>query len=341
MARRAAHPKTFRPEQAAGAASTLRLVVSPYHLTTRELPATVALMLADAAVTLVPEPAEGRSREAVREAVSRVPRLLRVLESWRWSGPLWRAGLVGGTAPGGEAAFVGVAGAERDMFSDALLASITGRALQHQSVPGDQADRWLDAVCTDLLKGGPDPLISTAIAGALDRLAGANGLVTVRGPTESLAQRAEVRLMRRVFSIALPVMSRAAGGRIALLRIDLRKQLAELRSAMLSAFSGGPTASLAVAAASYTEAFEEWFARASRDDENTERTMRDYVNVSGAMLPPDAAFISARAAVRGVSRATRGAGLPATALPPDARTDQPPPQMVRTLIVRPMNVRPV
>ena len=315
--------------------------MSPYHLTTRELPATVSLTLADAAVTLVPEPAEGPSREAVREAVSRVPRLLRVLESWRWSGPLWRAGLVAGAGVGGETAFAGVAGAERDMFADPSLASITGRALQHQSVPGDQADRWLDALCTDLLKGGPDPLISTTITAALDRFGAANGFVSVRGPTDSLAQRAEVRLMRRVFSVALPVMSRAAGGRIALLRIDLRKQLVPLRAAMLSAFSGDPAIALTGAVAAYTEAFEDWFSRAARDDENAERTMRDYVNISGALLPPDAAFISARAAVRGVSRATRGAGHPATVQPPDAHTDQPPPQMVRTLIVRPMNVRPV
>lgn len=315
--------------------------MSPYHLSTRELTATVALTLADHAVTLVPEPAEGHAREDVRSAIGRVPRLLRVLESWRWSGPLWRAGLIAGE-DGGERPNAGMSDVGALAASDPSLARL-GSAFSRPAEPGDEADRRLDALCSDLLRGGPDPAMSTIVTGALDRFAAMHDCAVVRGSTDSLAQRAEIRLMRRSFSIAIPVMSRAAGGRLLLLRAALRKELATLRSAMLDVWNSTqsrddePVSRLNLAAAAYAEAFEDWFAAASRDDENAERTMRAFVSLTGAVLPADSAIVCARAAIRNVARASGRPAATAAAVAAQA-LDAP---ALRAILIRPMNVRPV
>ena len=254
----------------------LNLAVSPYHLSTREPVAAIALTLCDHAVTALPEPAEGRSRSDIRAAVDRLPRLLRVLESWRWSGPLWRAGVLGSGLPH-DRPFDGVGAAGREVWTDEAFARLAATAdppprvneggdSARATAPGVEAARWLDALCADMLRGGPDPRISTAVVAALDRYAASHGCIAVRGPTDSLAQRAEARLTDRVFALAIPVMSRAAGGKIVDLRAELRGPLQVLREAMAGAFAaaGVPNAAaLGAAAGRYTEAFESWFAAAT------------------------------------------------------------------------------
>jgi hypothetical protein len=295
-------------------------------------------MLADRAVTIVPEPAEGHGREDIREAVERVPRLLRLLESWRWSGPLWRAGLMAGQTEA-DRAFACIVAQNAAISSDASLGPLGGAALS-AFVPGDEADRWLDSFCSDLLRGGPDPRLTTAATAALDSFAARHGLASVRGSTDSLAQRAELRLMRRAASVAIPVMSRAAGGRVLELRRELKDELAELRSAIIgiwSAVAGAPgeVEELDAAAAAYSSAFERWFASVARDDENAERTMRDFVSISIGTLPADAALVCARAAIRTTARVSGRSAESATVVRGE------PASQLRTLIVRPMNVRPV
>ena len=333
-------PESSPPsEVCVGKSGGLILAVSPYHLATRELTAAVALTLADRAATLVPEPAEGHGRDDIRRAIERVPRLLRVLEAWRWSGPLWRSGVIAGEAET-ERPFAAMGPVSEQIAADPALVRLGG-AKPPPAQSGDEADRWLDSFCSDLLRGGPDPSLSTLTTAAMDHFAAAHGLVSIRGSTDSIAQRAELKLMHKVFSIAIPVMSRAAGSRILELRASLRDELRELRSAISAAWNAkdttgsAPSAKLAEAAAAYTEAFELWFARAARDDENAERTMRAFVSLTGAFLPADSALVCARAAIRGVARA---AGKP-TAPSERASAVKAPP--VRVLVIRPMNVRPV
>lgn len=317
----------------------LGLAISPYHLTTRELPAAVGLMLAERAVTLVPEPAEGHQRQDVRDAIERVPRLLRVLESWRWSGPLWRAGCMAGECEE-DRPFAFIRAAAAALAADPALARIAAARVPILD-PGDAADRWLDSFCADLLRGGPDPGLSTVATAALDRFAATHGLVAVRGSTDSLAQRAELRLMKKLFSIAIPVMSRAAGGRILDLRRSLRDELAALRSAIAGAMFPGDSeergpSGLARAAESYIEAFERWFAAVARDDENAERTMRAFVSITGATLPANAAFLCAHAAIRSAApAAVRAAPSSGEASEGGASGT------VNVLIIRPMNIRPL
>lgn len=326
----------------------LNLAVSPYHLSTREPVAAIALTLCDRAVTALPEPAEGRTREDVRAAVDRVPRLLRVLEAWRWSGPLWQSGVVGAGEPG-DHVFDGVLAAGREVCNDAAFARLAAGAAppppaSGQTAPraGDAADLWLDALCADLLRGGPDPRISTTITAAMDRYAASHSCVAVRGPTDSLAQRAEARMTVKIFAVALPVMSRAAGGKILELRASLAEPLGALRAAMADALDRGTAAAdareaLHAAAADYGRAFEAWFGRAERDDEADQRTMREFVSITGVALPVDAALLSARAAIQGVSRAA-GRRSPSASVP----TSKPPSgSVLHALLIRPMNVRPV
>jgi len=338
-----------------GGVGGLNLALSPYHLTTRELTAAVALTIADRAVTLVPQPPDGHSREIIRQAIDRVPRLLRLLEAWRWSGPLWRMGLVAGEA-NDDRPFSCMTDVAAQISADPTLARIAPTK-PRPTDEGDEADRWLDAFCSDLLRGGPDPGLSTVTIGALDRFAANHGFVSVRGATDSLAQRAEKQILQRVASIAIPVMSRAAGGRILELRASLHLELGALRAAISDvwteaalngvALDASPAAArLAEAAAAYTETFETWFSRVARDDENAERTMRAFVSLTAAVLPTDSALICARAAIRGAARAAGKAPARAKEKPrashgtagSGALTQAP---TLRVLIIRPMNVRPV
>lgn len=319
----------------------LGLAISPYHLTTRELPAAVALMLADRAVTIVPEPAEGHGRQAVRASLERVPRLLRVLEAWRWSGPLWRAGYLAGESDD-ERPFASIPKAAMELAAAPALSRLAA-ANAPVAEPGDSADRWLDSFCTDLLRGGPDPAMSTVATAALDRFAAARGFVAVRGSTDSLTQRAELRLMKKRFSVAIPVMSRAAGGRIIELRRSLRGELARLRAAIAAEFGASQRpspegADLEDAVAEYSEGFERWFAVTARDDENAERTMRAFVSLTGAALPANSAVLCAQAAVQSTARS---AARPGTAFDRrESASDRMYSPDLRVLIIRPMNVRP-
>ncbi|QKK09619.1 MAG: hypothetical protein HND58_16560 [Planctomycetota bacterium] len=70
--------------------------ISPYHLTTREPPAMAALLLAERSVTFMPSPRG--TREEIEQAAAESPEYVRFMETWAWSMPLWKDGLLGSAA---------------------------------------------------------------------------------------------------------------------------------------------------------------------------------------------------------------------------------------------------
>jgi hypothetical protein len=315
--------------------------LSPYHLATREPAAMAALVLSTRAVTLMPHPTAGTSREAVELAVRRAPRYLRLMEAWRWSVPLWRLGVIS-TAADGEQACQGVSGVYDDIRNDASLAELRPLTRSADELCDERPDAFLDATCADLLRGGPDPGINIPLNAALERFSERHGLVSVRGAASSIAQRAESRLGAKVFSFGVPMLVQAGAARILLLRNDLEKPLRALRRAILRSFDAGAAdPSLAAAAAEYGEAFRSWAERGfgRGDDDTGIRVMTSFISVTGMSMPTDAVLRSSRAAVRSVGvyvaagRVRRGAD-PAGAPPETAAAAQ------RTLVIREMNVSP-
>lgn len=283
---------------------SLDLILSPYYLATREAPAMLALLLGDRVATLMPRPTHGDTREGVKITIEHAPRYLRLMESWRWSGPLWQAGVVSFELDGRQASdeLDGVYADIDDLESLSSLRALTRGAVQRRA---ESADRSLDAVAADVLKGGPDPGISIPVHAAVDRFAVRVNATVVRAGASSIAQRAEGRLSRRVFSFAMPILLRAGGGRLRRCRADLAGELGALRekiSACREATGGGETgcagADVSAAARSYGAAFSRWAAEGAKgDDENQERVVAGYVSVSGVTMPSDAVLRSSRAAM--------------------------------------------
>lgn len=304
------------------------------------------VVLGTRAVTLLPRPVGGIDRESVRQAFERSPRYLRLLESWRWSSPLWRAGVISAEADDDPAADSLAAVYEHIRLDDALssLRPLTRAADELR----DTADhRFLDALSADMIRGGPDPGMSIPVNSALERFARRHGLVLARGPVASVAQRAESRLGRKVFSIGLPMLLGAGGQRILALRSDLDRPLRAVRTAISDILdetaSGSPVADLTglqVAVADFSRRFTAWAETdlARGDDETGKRVVLGYIGLSGVIMPADAVLRSSRAAVqamRGVGAGrTEPAGSRVTAEPGERSAG------ALTLLIREMQVRP-
>lgn len=286
----------------------MRLVVSPYHLTTREPVAMACLLLGERVVTLLPSPPGGLTRERLREALRKHPAYLRLLESWRWSGALWRAGVIE-SADGGDDALAqvrAVAGRARRGGAFAALGAVL------EPAAGLNEGRWLDRFCTDVLKGGPDPSVCVAVASGLDAFAGAHRLTSARSAGAavgaSISQRAEALLGRTLAGAAVPVLLTADGQTLLRARAEFEPELAALRAAFDSAAADPArgSAGLRRAATEYAAAFEACRGRfVGRDDGHGQRVTAGYVTVTLRTLPADAVLMSALAAVRTVGGAGR------------------------------------
>lgn len=235
----------------------MNLLVSPYHVTSRELPMMAGALLGSRLVTYLPTPARA-DRAGVRAALHASPRYLRLLESWRWAAPLFREGVVAslderavGEDDGDAAARVRAA-AERMEVEESVSEL---RPYCHADVYKDETS-YLEGVSGDVLKGGPDPGVSVPMASGLDAFANAHGLMALRSGeagfvrtpgapsrrsgapgasvvmTSSLAQRAESALGRTVFSVAAPVMIESSAKTILELREELSQDLDSLRGAV-------------------------------------------------------------------------------------------------------------
>lgn len=283
-------------------APPLGMVVSPYHLTTREVPAMAALLLADHIVTMVPAPLGDFGPRDLRRAVEKSPRYLRFMESWSWSLPLWRAGVVVSAVEGDDASS-DLRDVCESIDTDEAFADL--RPLMKRSLFDDD-HAYLDALAGDLLKGGPDPAVSVPVAAALDRFASRHRLLVARSDPTSVAQRAESALSTRQFGIAIPVLIQADGDQLLRARDILGSQLEALRSAF-TAQSGAGGATLGMAAEAYARAFDARRAELTRGNDDL-RVVDGVVVLNVVSMPLDAVLTSSATAARALSgRAARGA----------------------------------
>ncbi len=270
-----------------------------------------ALLLSDEAVTLRPSPAgaEGDASYAdVRRAAGALPRFYQFMESWQWSMPLWRTGVLN-AGSGGEDAASDVGDVCEAIAAQDRLAPL--RPLMRRDWLDDRA-RYLDAVAGDLLRGGPDPAVSVPLAAAIDRFSARHGLVVVRSAATSVAQKAEARLAQRLVAFAVPVLDQAEGDRLLEARRELAPELASLRAALaelVRLVQHGATgtdagvraleAHVSGAAREYASAFGAVTAELTRtDDPDDARVTQAMVAVTLVRLPTDAVLRSSAAAAR-------------------------------------------
>lgn len=306
-------------------ARTVRIVISPYHLTTREIPAMAALLLADQAVTMIPAPLAEFGPADLHRAVEGSPRYLKFMESWAWTLPLWRAGVLA-SAFNGQDATADVHHAWSLIDNDDDFAPL--RPLMRRTLFDDDRE-YMDALAGDLLKGGPDPGISVPMAAGLDRFASRHKFLVARAEAFSIAQKAEARMGEKAFALAVPVLARGSAGRLLLAREVLATPLRSLRDALdsaaesaLSAKGGTPDRrggdALQHAAGAYANAFDQHRAELTAPDEE-ERAVEGFVALTALLLPGDAVLHASLAAVKTLGIPVARRTVAATTLP--ARSD--------------------
>ncbi|HEX8878240.1 MAG TPA: hypothetical protein VF777_15950 [Phycisphaerales bacterium] len=328
---------------------SLDVVVSPYHLTTREAPAVAALLLASRVVTFLPTPLSGAEKDEFQRAIAISPRYLKFMDSLRWTMPLWDRGVIASAHRGQDA------GREVRHVCDVLVADdryATLRALTRHDLFEDEK-RYLDAVSHDLLRGGPDPGISLPVAGGIDRFGARHTLAVCRSHATSIAQRVEDRLARRLLAIAIPSVLQGDAERIDLIRDELEEPLDELRAALTNAIAAAyrdveepvdreTIAEVEFASRAYTTAFEERraeFVADAKDD--PVRLVLGTITLTLALLPVDAVLRSGLTAMqtltgpskRGRTRAAIEGSVQAPAL---AVRDPLAGRSVAALIIKPL-----
>lgn len=306
--------------------------VSPYHITTREPAALAAFLLARGVVTLLPAPGgsggdstaggNGSRRDRAREAAVSVPRYLEFMESWRWTVPLWEAGVVA-AGLGGEDAVGDVRAVCESIEGDERFSRL--RVFSKPEL-WETEEGYLEAVARDVLKGGPDPAITVPLAAGMDRFAARHGLVVARSAAISVVQKAEERLGRRVFAVAAPVLLQASAERLVAARVMLEAELDDMRGAMEDVAALEATAAngemdeamsaLAQAARAYAAAFEESReALLKVEDEDELHVVAGMVSLTGMVLPCDAVLRSSMTALGAISPVLGPAPARATNLP--------------------------
>ncbi|MCL4742360.1 MAG: hypothetical protein KJZ54_09175 [Phycisphaerales bacterium] len=288
--------------------------LSPYHLTSREPAAMAALLLSERVVTMVPTPLGSTERSHVERAVARSPRYLDLMESWRWSVPLWNAGVIAGGIDsddaGAEVRAVCARLRNDDRFAPLWL-------LMREGVFEDERS-YLDSIAKDLLRSGPDPAISIPLAAAMDRLAALHGMVVMRSAPTSVAQRAEQRLAETLFAFAMPMLMQASAGRLLEARGALGDSMERLGAVVREAsIGGGSRLDVADAARDAAHAFESIRSDLSRpcDDEDDLHVIIGTASVTAVSMPVDAVLESSLVALRSFTRAPNRATTGISTLP--------------------------
>ncbi len=279
------------------------IAVSPYHLTTREPAALVAMLLAERVVTMLPAPLQGKQWGAVKAAAEQVPRYLEFMKTWQWTMPLWESGVITSSLEGQEAVDELRPVCNR-IDEEERLAPL--RLLMKPELFEDH-ERYLDAFALDLLKAGPDPGLTVPVASGLDSFASRHGAAVARSEPASVVQKAEAALGREVFSVAIPVLLQADSERILEARELLQDELDNFREALSAivdgtSHNGSGTANLTAAAKAYSKAFEEHrdiLIAPSEDDE--QRVIDGTVVITGVRLPADAVLDSSLSAMRALA----------------------------------------
>jgi hypothetical protein len=301
----------------------MHIVVSPYHLTTREPAAMAALLLARKVVTLLPTPLEGAGGSAeAMAAARRVPTYRALVESWAWTQPLWDRGLitshVSGDTPAQDMFDVGAKIGAEEALSP--LRQFTNEQFY------DDERTYLGALAADLLKGGPDPGISVPLAAGLDRFAARHGLTIARSMPTSLAQRAESTLATGARTLIVPLLLQACAARI----LHAREVLAD---ALETLWEGDPIEGLREFAEKFEERREE-ILEESRDDEV--RVVEGAASLSIVQLPGDAVLRSSLTAMAAMGPSRNHAVRNTENLP--ERYDPLDQTPVTALVVKPLGV---
>jgi hypothetical protein len=303
------------------------IAVSPYHLTTREVPAMAALLLGRRVVTMVPVPVDdagGVGGFSAMQTAARIPTYRKFVESWSWTTPLWKREILSFAHASQNCADDMWAAAQH--IEDEPGCAGLRHFLKHHEFPDPAA--YLSAVAADLLKGGPDPGISLPVVAGLDRFATRHALAVARSRPTSLAQQAESRMGEAVTTIAVPVLLQATAERVLHYREVLCAELEALRGAMARLAdpeSGAmPTAgdaarleSAAHALADAVEARREELAMGAGDDDV--RVVEGVATLTLARLPWDAAISSSVRAMDSLHAAPAGAGWGEARRPGDGR----------------------
>lgn len=298
------------------------LVVSPYHMSSHEPAAMVAMVLARNIVTAMPTPAGSISKESVSETASRVPRYVELMESWDWALPMFAGGICG-TTFAGEDPLDEVLGVCDDIENEDLYAPL--RPFM-RTVLEQESDTVISAISRDVIKAGPDPAISVPLTAAIDRFASKHGLIAVRSESKSAAQKAEQKLMRPLVRFAFETLLQAPSNRLLEMRTTFESELVRLREAL----DAEDESAARVAADMITQSFEREREDLLRvEDPDDVRAISGLVSVTLAELPENAVLLSSAAA------ATRVLGRQDEA----ATCSDSPTGIVRSLMIRPIGGR--
>lgn len=282
----------------------MRVVISPYHLSTRETPAMAAILLADECVTLLPMGRGGSS--TAREIAERSESYRELVRSWGWADELWRAGVLKGDIEG-TTAVEDVRHAAESILEDPSFERL--RPLMHDHLFEDDAS-YLNALAYDIMKSGPDPGISVPVAAGLDTFASRHGAFAARAHWKSVAQTAEAYLMSGRVSCVLPAMIQADASRLISARSHLSGPLSTLRRAISDCAAATTSVSvdaLKSAAAEYSDAFARSLpiiSQGAKDDDV--RMITGDIAMTVCALPRDAVLRSSVRAMQAMSRVDRG-----------------------------------
>jgi hypothetical protein len=218
----------------------MRLVLSPYEFDSASPAAAAAMLLGrdeGGVLTIQPTPFGNSGPDAAREAATLAPAYARLLEKWRWTGPLWRGGVLQAAGSGQSLATM-LSRSAAALLADRSL--IAARGLLKVG-PSDDESAFLESLSRDLIRGGSDPAISLPLVAVTERLAAEADAALVCGQLGGMIWKPRPGAPTS-FTFSIPLILGATGGEI----LDTRAALADsletfrnvLREALMAARLG-------------------------------------------------------------------------------------------------------